>query len=291
MQFGIAKELVTEARIVIRILIETIKAMKQTGWINVVIITTMAAILSIFGCLFRTSLGLSNFIDEMGTALEISVYVKPQASTQRLVHKIQKIDHIKNIKLITKEQAWDNMKSQMNMPKIRNPLPDTLHIKVNNQMYVEDVAKEIKSFSGVEDVRYARDIAQKIQLVSNIGNIVMLVVMLVLGSLTIFIISNTIHLAIQSKKNEIEIMQLMGVTSWYIKAPFIIQGGIYGLSGALLALIPLNILQIYLNKANIFFGIPMDTMSIQVVMLSLFSMGIIFGAGGSILSVKKYLNA
>jgi len=285
-----AKDLITEIRILVRVLVETIKAIKQTGWINLVIITTMAAILSIFGCLFRTSLGLNNFINEMGTVLEVSVYVKPNADTQRLVRKIQSMDHIKRLQLKTKEQAWAEMKSQMNMPAIRNPLPDTLHVKVSKQIYMDGIVNQIKSYNEVEDVRYAKDMAEKIKVVSDIGNIVMIVVMLILGGLTIFIISNTIHLAIQSKKNEIEIMRLMGVTNWYIKAPFIIQGGIYGLSGATMALLPLNILQAYLDKANTFFGIPLDTMSIQIVMLSLFLMGIVFGAGGSILSVKKYLS-
>jgi cell division transport system permease protein len=284
-----AKDLITEIRILVRVLTETIKAIKQTGWINIVIITTMAAILSIFGCLFRTSLGLNNFISEMGTVLEVSVYVKPNADTQRLVRKIQSMDHIKRLQLKTKEQAWAEMKNQMNMPVIKNPLPDTLHVKVSKQIYMDGIVNRIKSYNEVEDVRYAKDMAEKIKVVSDIGNIVMLVVMLILGGLTVFIISNTIHLAIQSKKNEIEIMRLMGVTNWYIKAPFIIQGGIYGLSGATMALIPLNILQAYLDKANMFFGIPLDTMSIQIVMLSLFVMGIVFGAGGSILSVKKYL--
>jgi cell division transport system permease protein len=104
-----------------------------------------------------------------------------------------------------------------------------------------------------------------------------------------FIISNTIQLVIQSRKQEIEIMRMMGVNNWYIKAPYILQGAFYGFAGAVLSIIPLNILQYYLDKAHRFFNIPIPIMATNLVILCLLIMGITFGAGGSVISVKKYL--
>ena len=72
----IPKDWLTEIRITYRILMETAKGISQTGLINVAIITTMAAILTIFGVLFRFTLSLSTFASELGNVLEISVYLK-----------------------------------------------------------------------------------------------------------------------------------------------------------------------------------------------------------------------
>ncbi len=289
MRSSIPKNIITELRIVIRIIRETFKGFKQTGFMNIVIITTMAAILSIFGCLFRTSLGLNKFIDEMGNVLEISVYLKPQANAQKVVQSVRKIPHVQRIKLIKKERAWGDLKKQMTLPRIDNPLPDTLHVKISKQQYLNDAAKSLKKLKEVEDIRYAQDLAQKMRAVHDISSSVTFVTILLLGGLTMFIISNTIQLVIQSRKQEIEIMRLMGVNNWYIKAPYIIQGAFYGFTGAILSLIPLNILQVYLEKAHSFFGVPSPIMATNIVVLSLLTIGIVFGAGGSVISIKRFI--
>ena len=279
----------TELRILNRIVIETLKGVKRTGWMNIIIISTMAAILSIFGCMFRTSLGLAAFIQELGDVLEISVYLKPDMSATLASHKIMDIGHIKKIKIITKDQAWSDLKRQMDVPDIKNPLPDTLRINVTNQYYVDKIVEKIKKIRGVEGVQYAQQLARKMQQIGQITNIATVIVLIFLGGLTLFIISNTIQLVIQSRRQEIEIMRMMGVSNWYIKAPYILQGSFYGLSGALISLIPLSIVQSYLDKVSLFFQVSTPVIISNIVILSLLMMGIVVGAGGSIISVRKYL--
>ena len=97
MIFILPLNIATEFRIIYRIIIETIKGLNRTSLMNFVIIGTMAAILSIFGCLFRTSLGISSFVQELGTNLQISVYLKPGANPERISKEINNLGHIKNI--------------------------------------------------------------------------------------------------------------------------------------------------------------------------------------------------
>ena len=73
----IPKDWLCELRIAHRILMESVNDIKRTGIVNLIIITTMAAILTIFGLLFRFTLSLSTFASELGNVLEISVYLKP----------------------------------------------------------------------------------------------------------------------------------------------------------------------------------------------------------------------
>ncbi len=283
------KNLITDLRIMMRIVAEMVKLLSQAGWMNLVVITTMAAILSIFGALFRTSLSVSSFIDQIGTDMEISVYVKNSANTKDAIFRIKQLPEVARVSLTTKEQAWSDMKKQMNVPDIANPLPDTLHVKVKKQEYTDAVIGKIKKFDEVEDVRFMKDLSDKIKVASDIGKAVTLIVLFVLGGLTMFVISNTINLAIQSKKTEIEIMRLMGVYNWYIRSPFIMQGGLYGFAGAILALIPLKFVQNELNNMASYLGLVNGTGGMYLVMFSLFILGVIVGAGGSLISVRKYL--
>ncbi len=279
----------TEIRIFSRIIGETIKGITRTRLMNIVIITTMAAILSIFGCLFRTSLALSNFVDELGGSLEVSVYLKPGASTERLKNELLKINNIKELKIIPREQAWKELKAQMDVPNIKNPLPDTIRVKLNDQAEVTTVIKKIKRINTVEGIQYAKQLSDKITRVGNITNMATFIIILILGGLTLSIINNTIHLVIQSRKQEIEIMRMMGVGNWYIRAPYLLQGSFYGICGATFAIIPLYILQSYLLKIAHFLNINLLTMHTQLVIIVLLLMGVVVGAIGSLISVRKYL--
>ncbi|OGI19222.1 MAG: hypothetical protein A2287_01475 [Candidatus Melainabacteria bacterium RIFOXYA12_FULL_32_12] len=289
MIFIVLFSIATELRIIFRIIIETFRGLSRTGLMNLVIIGTMAAILSIFGCMFKTSLGISSFIQVLGSALEISVYLKPNSNPEIISQEVFKINNVKNVKIITKDKAWEDLKSQMDVPDISNPLPDTLHVKVAKQDKVDNIVNQIKQVKGVEGVQYAQQLAVKLQKVNDITNIATFIVLLFLGGLTLFIISNTIHLVIQARKQEIEIMRMMGVSNWYIRAPYILQGALYGFMGAVISIIPLNILQSYLDKFFNFFQVSVSDVSSNMVTLSVLMMGIIVGAGGSIISIRKYL--
>ena len=107
----IPKDWLCELRIAYRILMEAVNDVLRTGWtINIVIITTMIAILTIFGILFRFTLSLSTFSSELGNVLEISVYLKSNASPSTMQDRIRTIKHVKSVKLIPREDSWNNLK-------------------------------------------------------------------------------------------------------------------------------------------------------------------------------------
>jgi len=285
----IPKDWLTELRIVYRITMETFNDIKRTGIVNIVIVTTMAAILTIFGALFRTTLSVSAFAHELGNVLEISVYLKPSANPSAVSRRIKKIDHVQKVKIISRESSWNDLKREIDIPDIENPLPDTLHVKVDKPENINSVFAQIKQLSVVADMSYAQELAKKIQFLNQVVNTTTVFVVIVVAILTITIINNTIQLVIQSRKDEIEIMRLMGVSNWYIKIPLIMQGALYGFLGAIIALIPLNFIQNMLNNVHKFFLIPAPLFAGNIVIITMFFFGILFGAGGSFLSIKKHL--
>lgn len=285
----IPKDWLCELRILYRLGKETFNDIIRTGWVNIVIITTMAAILTIFGTCFRTALSISAFSKELGSALEISVYLKNSADVKGVQQEIQKIEHVENITIIPKAESWQKLQAEMSLPNIDNPLPDTLHVKVDRPESLQTVFDNIKTIASVEDMSYAKDLASKIELVNHVVKTITLVVIAIMGLLTITIINNTIQLVIQSRKEEIEIMRLMGVSNWYIRFPFIMQGAFYGFTGSFLALIPLGYVQNGLNNVHKFFMIPSPINAQNLVILVMFTMSILFGAVGSFWCIKKHL--
>ncbi|MEI8390639.1 MAG: permease-like cell division protein FtsX [bacterium] len=278
-----------DIRIIKRVVSETFKGIQRTRWMNLIIITTMAAILSIFGCLFRTSLAISDFVEHLGDSLEVSVYLKQGYNTETAKTEIFKIGNIKEIKVIPREQAWEKLKQEMDVPDIKNPLPDTLRLKVKNQAEIEYVVTKVKNMPFVESIQYARDIVEKIIKVGDMTSLATFVVLLVLGGLTLSIINNTIHLVIQSRSEEIEIMRMMGVGNWYIRAPYILQGSFYGFCGAIISIIPLRILENYILSMIQFFNMGEPPIFTNLVVVVLMTMGIFVGSLGSFISVRKYL--
>lgn len=285
----IPKDWLCELRIAYRIVMEAVNDIKRTGIINLVIITTMAAILTLFGVLFRFTLSLSTFANELGNVLEISVYLKSNASASIVKDRIKDIKHVKTVTLKTKEESWNSLKQELGLHDISNPLPDTLRVKVDKPDNISEVFNQIKTISGVEDMGYAKELAKKMQVLTNVVNTTMVFVIIISAALTITIINNTIQLVIQSRKEEIEIMRLMGVSNWYIKTPLIMQGAFYGFVSSVIAVLPLNCIQGLLINVHKFFLIPTPAYAQNIVITTLLIIGTAFGAIGSFLSIKKHL--
>ncbi len=249
----------------------------------------MAAILTMFGVLFRFTLSLSSFAHELGSVLEISVYLRSNAQVSVVKDRVKEVKHVTNVKLIPKDESWKGLKDELGLQNIANPLPDTLRVRVDKPENITAVFNEIKPISGVEDMGYAKELAKKIQFLTHVVNTTMIFVILISAALTITIINNTIQLVIQSRKEEIEIMRLMGVSNWYIKTPLIMQGAFYGFISSIIAVLPLNWVQGCLANMHKFFLVPMPVYAQNIVIITLLLIGTAFGAGGSFLSIKKHL--
>jgi len=285
----IPKDWLTELRVLYRLTMETFFDIKRTGIVNVVIITTMAAILTIFGAFFRSAMSISSFAHELGNVLEISVYLKSNTDPVLVKNRVSEFEHVESVKIISKEQSWTDLKREMKLPDVSNPLPDTLHVKVDKPENINLVFANIKNLTSVEDMSYAQALAKKIQMLNHVVNTLTIFVVIILGMLTVTVINNTILLVIQSRKDEIEIMRLMGVSNWYIRFPLIMQGAFYGFTGAIVAFLPLHFVEKGLVHMHQFFMVPSPIYAQVIVALTMFAMGIMFGAGGSFICIKKHL--
>ena len=285
----IPKDWMSDIRITYRITIETFKGIMQAGLVNIAIITTIAAILTIFGSIFRVALAANSFLTSMGSALEISAYLKPNADIESTIAKVKSLEHVQKVSFIDKENSWADFKKQIDAPDITNPLPHTIHVKLDDIKNITLVTAELTRVDGIDESMYSKYLVQKFEAASTIINTATIVFMIIVCILTIAIINNTIELVIQSRKEEIEIMRLMGVSNWYIKTPLIMQGAIYGFLGALIAIIPIDIVQSHIIKMHDFCMISIDPWAQFTVLFSVLTLGVAFSSIGSFLSIKKHL--
>lgn len=286
---NIVGSLTTELRITGRILRETAMGLKRTGWMNLIIIVTMASILSMFGIVVALIIQMKFLVQYIGTELEISAYLKDGVKTQAISQKLATIPHVKKITIIPKEKAWADWQKDYPLPEIENPLPDTLHIQLKNKDYIPQTVEKLKSFPEIEGVQYAKKALAKIKHITDIVSGVGLMASFFFGALTLFIINNTIHLLIQAKSREIEILRMMGVGNWYIRLPFLIQGAIYGLVGALVSCLVISFVMEFLMELFKYLEFQTSDLLVNYVRVILILMGVLVGSGGAYVAVRKYL--
>jgi len=281
--------LTTELRIAGRIFRETLMGIRRTGWMNWIIVVTMASILSIFGTVLAVIIEMSTFIHTVGSELEISAYLKDGVNAQTVKDELLKLAHLKKITLIPKEKAWADMQSEYPLPEIENPLPDTIHLQMASEKHIPDTVQKIRQMPGIETVQYPKKVLDKIQGMTQAASIAGIFISVFLGTLTLFIISNTIHLLIQAKSREIEILRMMGVGNWYIRLPFLMQGASYGLAGAVLSYSVVSLTVYYITQLFRYFGFQTNELTLSFVMTLLILMGILVGSGGAMFAVKRHL--
>ena len=283
-------------RIFFRVIIETGIGVKRSGWSNWLVVSILAIALTIFGGILQLTMTMKNVVTACGSQLEISAYLKDGFQPKRVAREISQIPEVQLVEIVTKDVAWDEMKSTFKVASLANPLPNTLHIRASNPQAVEAVAAKVKLLGAVENIRYPLKVARKINDLRHFIELAGFAITAALSAATLTVIGNTIHLLIESRQREIEILSLMGVSPFYIKGPFILQGATYGAGSALVAILVLTGVHLYLDPyvtdqlvsiapflaKNLEYGL-WETFGIVL------GLGVLVGAGGSWWTSGRYI--
>jgi len=177
----------------------------------------------------------------------------------------------------------------------KNPLKNAFIIEVTHGNQIENVSNRIKVLPGIESVNYGGLNALKLIDILNSIKDSGLILVMVLGILAIFLITNTIKMSIHSRMNEIQIMRTIGATNGFIRAPFLVEGILIGFFGAIIpiiiSLLGYNYLFDSMNGvllSSIFVLKPVFPFVYQLSYL-LILLGVLVGLLGSFISVSRYL--
>lgn len=268
--------------------------------------TTVAATMTVLIGMFLLGLFIAlgtwvvSWSDHVKKGLLVNVYFQPDtpAREMNLVRaKLTTNPQVKSVDFVSKEEALALMKKRF--PALfktalpSNPLPDALEVIPTKGEYTEPIASTLKPLPpGVDKVDYGKKTASRILRVAKVIESVFLVAVLVLLAASTLLIANTIRLSIFSRRREIEVMKLVGATNWFVRGPFMLEGLLCGLAGSLAAVVLLMIgkelaLPAILPRLNA--GSDVQAVSFAINALALIVVGLLLGAAGSGLTLRRFL--
>lgn len=269
--------------------------------------SSVAATLLILGIIFILILNISSLAqgakDQFDT---IQVYLVDELEGNQVEYigeQLYQLEGVKEIYFETKQDALNKMKLEWEENGYllegleENPLPNSYIVTLYDIGYSEYVVEEIRQISGVEEVKFYQDVVLKIIEVTNYIKNIGMVIIFILVAISTFIIHNTIKLAVNARRREIGIMKYVGATSWFVRWPFLLEGTLLGMFGAILAIGVLHIGYSYtysMFTSKFYVLIAAYLVSAQTVTADLFVIFIMIGAGigalGSLLSMRRYLH-
>jgi len=276
-------------------------------------ISIISAALILFGLFYLVIINLNYNIEVLSQQPKMQVYCLPELTNEQVdavKTEISSNKYIKSFTVVSKKEAFDKLKKYLDSDKAKQGGSDILKgydesflnvsfiIEVKNPENSALVAKELRSLAGVENVEYSQE---TIDLIAKIANWIRIISMILIGALLIislFIISNTIKLTVFARRKEINIMKYIGATDWFIRWPFIYEGILIGILGAIIAFVLVayiySLAEPKLNNDLVAFGKVFGTVKFGTVWgtLALIYAGIsaAIGASGSVMSIRKHLH-
>lgn len=294
--------------------IRTFKYMMKQGivglWRNknmsLASITSVAASLVVLGVIIILVLNINNVASITQLQFDsIQVYLQDELTQKEISEiggSIKTIDGVDSVIYESKEQAMVNMKDRWGDQGYlldtleENPLPNSYIIHITAIERADEVVFQLKDVAGIQEVKYYKEIIENLLKIAGFIRTVGLALIGVLVLVAMFIISNTIKLALNARRQEINIMKYVGATNWFIRWPFIVEGIVLGILGAVVALGLVRYGYGYAfnaiyDKFTVVFSaylLPVDEMMRRtMIMFAVIGAGV--GALGSIISLRKHL--
>ena len=267
---------------------------------------TVSLMLLLFAFFIVTDRGLQAAVSALESKVELVLYLDEGARPSdvlALKARIEKDPAVSRVDYVTKQQALERLaalaqrKDDFTLVDIgANPLPASLEIKLANAQETGRLASSLKEELGhgvVTDVIDNPTVVEKLLTITrvlSIGGIAVLAMMLFVA---LFVIVNTIRIAVHARRDEIEIMQLVGATDWFVSWPFILEGMLVGTFGAIVALAVLAAASGPVTTAMIgFLDILPVSLGVNFVLelgFGVLGFALFVGGAGASLSVRSQL--
>ncbi len=284
---------------------EALKSIKRNKTLSIASIATVTATLFLLGVITLGVANVDKLITQLGSMVEVRIYLKDDISDSNkdaIEDKIKTVEDVNTITFKSKEEALKDVQKQLDDKsgqlssgfEDRNPFPASFTVNVKEPLVVDKVVSSIKGMNGIDDIEDARSLIARISKLTDSFKIGAAVAFVVFIMISLFLIGNTIKITVFTRKKEIGIMKYVGATDWFIRWPFIIEGMILGVLGALLSVILLGFIYsiIITNlSADALFGFNLVDMSyiFKVIIWEFLGCGVFIGAIGSIISMRKFL--
>jgi len=273
------------------------------GFMSFAAVCMIVACLLIMGSFSLLAVNLDHMLGDLEAENEFLAYIEEDYTEEQarsLQAKIEAVPNVSQVTFVTRQEALDDFLEGRETNDLLNSLPaevlrDRYRIHVADIERLKETSEAVRQVAGVANVRAAVEIAQGFVLVRNIATGVAVVLIAILAVVSLFIIANTIKLATFYRREEIAIMKMCGATNAFIQWPFVVEGMILGLTGALIAFFAqwglyqlVGKLIIQGNGLSLVTILPYTAM-VKTILPVFCGTGALIGVGGSLLAIRKFL--
>ena len=279
----------------------------RNKWFSLASVATISACLLLFGLFYAIVVNFNNIVKTAEQGVSVTVFFDDNlsdAKIQEIGQMIEKRTEVAKIEYVSAEEAWETFREEYFGEEYADGFTENpLENSSNYEIYLSDVALQGSLVTYLESIEGVRQVNRSEVTASTLSGMNVLIVYVSIGiigillAVSVFLISNTVMIGIQVRKEEINIMKYIGATDFFVRSPFVIEGIIIGAIGAA---IPLGLIYVIYNTVvefvverfemlgSLLNFLPVDAIFTTLIPVS-FGLGIGIGFLGSFTTVRKHL--
>lgn len=285
------------------------KNIARNSMFSLASMATMAACIFMFGIFYILVFNVNAMVQDAEESVAITVFFDEgleEEKVKEIGEDVKKRTEVREVVFVSAEEAWESFKEvyfEGNEEYAEGFSENPLANSANYEIYLKDVSKQsslvkyLENIEGVRDVKQSQSVAETLTEFNKILSIVSGGIIMILLCVAVFLINNTITVGIAVRREEIAIMKLIGATDYLVRSPFIVEGIVIGLVGAIAPLILLFVLYdnvvIYVAEKFSFIGSLMEFVSPYTLFQGLIPIALLLGVGigffGSVWTIRKHL--
>jgi len=280
------------------------RSLLRNNWMTLASISTVAVSLLVLGVFLLVAVNVNAVAVNVEEQVQVTAFLAemPSAARAGVEAKIKSIPGVTEVSFVSRDESWQRLLEWYGENRAflagweeDNPLRDSFEVRTDSPHLVAEVAAAVGSIAGVQEVLWGREIVEQLLSITRGMRFVGIGLMAGLALAAMFFIANTVRMAIFARRREISIMRYIGATNWFIRWPFVIEGLVLGVLGALFAASVLA-WGYYLAVRALVEAIPFwpwvsPWPFLQQLALLLLAIGVFIGICGSGLSLRRYLDA
>jgi cell division transport system permease protein len=290
-------------------LAEAIRSIRANVAVSIAATVTVLIAVFILGAFIPSFLYVQSTVDSQKERVDIRAYISDSAKVaqvndlQNELKELQAQGLVQEFTYINKDQALEELRGRLKDPSVTdflssNPIPANFRIKPGAAEQADEVIAAIDSHPAVDEelgVSYGKETTDKLLTVARFIQWAGLALITILLVASILLIGNTIRLSIFARRREVEVMKLVGATNWFIRWPFVIEGVICGLVGAVLSVallwaVKVGVVDQWIDGTDS--ALQRDeatTIGFPLLGLVLIAAGALVGAIGSGITLRRFL--
>jgi cell division transport system permease protein len=274
-------------------LTEALRAMRRSKLTALATVGSLTIFMFLLGSFLTVHTNLTAVADGIRQRVQIEAFLADTvggAEAHDLADRIEALEPVASVTYVDKDSALAIFREHFGDETLQaleeNPLPASLRIELDPQnrtfSRVQETAREVAQYAGIIEVEYGRRWLSRLDALLSAVSLATFGMSLILAVCTILLVATTIQLAFHARRQAMEIMHLVGADRWFISAPFLIEGALYGLLGSLLGIFLLGL--IFLVSSHFLAGVRFVAVPI---LLGLVIFGTLLGILGSLLSLRR----